>query len=222
MINLENKGELLLSQLIPEHDYASVLYFPFPRRALKFEALCILLSQLLSPPFFQQMRTEKQFGYLVGIGYVPINRYPGLAFYIQSPHTTPDILTSEMEAFINHSIQEIAEINTEQWQQLLHSLAGQLSEKDTNLGIKSQRFWSAICNNDRAFDHKERLIAEILTLTPQDTIAFILEFLIDERQSPDSITLISIKSPAESQHDILKSKQPVSPDVLLSWPHHQR
>ena len=36
------------------------------------------------------------------------------------------------------------DMTAEQWQHLQTGLAGQLQEKDTNLRIKSQRFWSAI------------------------------------------------------------------------------
>ena len=31
------------------------------------------------------LRTQQQLGYVVGTGNLPLNRHPGLVFYIQSP-----------------------------------------------------------------------------------------------------------------------------------------
>ena len=82
------------------------------------------------------MRTEKQYGYLVGVGFIPINRYPGIAFYIQSPHTDSVILTKAMNDFIARSDAYIANLPDEHWQHLQFGLASQLQEKDSNLRIK--------------------------------------------------------------------------------------
>ena len=79
------------------------------------------------------MRTEKQYGYLVGVGFIPINRYPGIAFYIQSPHTDSVILTKAMNDFIARSDAYIANLPDEHWQHLQFGLASQLQEKDSNL-----------------------------------------------------------------------------------------
>ena len=47
----------------------------------------MLAEQLIATPFFNQLRTEQQLGYLVGSGYIPYNQHPGIGFYIQSPIT---------------------------------------------------------------------------------------------------------------------------------------
>ena len=191
VIDIKNKSTHLLPLTVPEHDHATVLYYPLPTRDDNLIALTMVTSHLLSPLFFQEMRTEKQYGYLVGVGYVPINRYPGIAFYIQSPHTDAIILTKAIDDFISNSLTMLNDLNEENWSQLIHGLAGQLQEKDNNLRIKSQRFWAAICNKDILFSHKEQLVTAILSLEFTQVKNFIKNQLM-VTSDPDRIILLSL------------------------------
>ena len=168
------------------------MYTPFPTRDENLVALTMVTSHLLSPLFFQEMRTEKQYGYLVGVGYVPINRYPGIAFYIQSPHTDSIALTKAIDEFITNSLEMLTEISDKNWLHLIHGLAGQLQEKDNNLRIKSQRFWAAICNKDLTFSHKEQLVTAILALNFKQVKNFIKDKLMT-LTNPDRIILSSME-----------------------------
>ena len=175
---------------IPEHDHATVVYTPLPTRDNHIVALTMVTSHLLSPFFFQEMRTDKQYGYIVGVGYVPINRYPGIAFYIQSPNTDACALTAAIDSFINNSLTMLEDLTEENWHHLIQGLAGQLEEKDSNLRIKSQRFWAAICNNDLSFTHKEQLLTAILALEFSQVKNFIKKQLMVEN-NPDRLILTS-------------------------------
>jgi len=190
VIDFKNQNTLLLPMIIPEHDHATVVYSPLPKRDNHLVALTMVTSHLLSPFFFQEMRTEKQYGYIVGVGYVPINRYPGIAFYIQSPHTNANNLTTAIDDFINNSLIMLDDLTDENWSHLIQGLAGQLEEKDSNLRIKSQRFWAAICNKDHLFSHKEQLLSAILSLTFEQVKTFIKEQLM-ATTNPDRLILTS-------------------------------
>jgi secreted Zn-dependent insulinase-like peptidase len=193
VVDISNQKTIIIPKQIPDHDHASVLYTPLATRDKNSVALAMVTSHLLSPLFFQKMRTEKQYGYLVGIGYVPINRYPGIAFYIQSPHTDSITLTKAIDEFITNSLEMLNDLNTENWLQLINGLAGQLQEKDNNLRIKSQRYWAAICNKDLFFSSKEQLITAILSLTIKQIKAFIKSYLMAS-SIPDRIVLSSTKT----------------------------
>ena len=136
------------------------------------------------------MRTEKQFGYLVGVGFIPINRYPGIAFYIQSPHIEADTLVNEITEFIHQAQQKLAQLSADDWQHIQQGLASQLQEKDSSLRIKSQRFWTSICNKETCFNQKQQLIEAILSLTLDDISDFITQQLIFN-ENTDRITLAS-------------------------------
>jgi insulysin len=188
--DIANKETILLPITLPEHDHACVIYTAFEHKDDNTVALTMITSHILSPLFFQKMRTEKQYGYLVGVGYVPINSYPGIAFYIQSPHCDAFSLAKAMDEFISDSISFIDDIAAEQWQHLQQGLASQLQEKDHNLRIKSQRFWAAICNKDEAFKHKENLLDAVLSLTLAQVKTFVSKRLVSSCQ-PDRFILYS-------------------------------
>jgi secreted Zn-dependent insulinase-like peptidase len=205
VIDISDKETLILPLVIPEHDHATVVYSPLPTRDDNLVALTMVTSHLLSPLFFQEMRTDKQYGYLVGVGYVPINRYPGIAFYIQSPHTDAIVLTKAIDDFVTNCLEVLNDLNDDDWSHLIHGLAGQLQEKDNNLRIKSQRFWAAICNKDLQFTHKEQLVDAILSLKFDQVIEFIKNHLMT-LSNPDRVILMSIPTEDSQLHKKLQKE----------------
>jgi insulysin len=196
VLDLTKQAEIILPLVLPKHDHATVFYYPFKDKTVPLIAKSMIVSHLLSPFFFQEMRTEKQLGYLVGVGYVPIHRFPGIAFYIQSPHTDSSTLRSCIDEFIEHCSDYLEDMPEDNWHHLQHGLAGQLKEKDATLRVTSQRFWAAICNEDKLFNHRNDLIDAILSLTLDDIRDFIQENLL-KSNNPDRITLMSIQNKEE-------------------------
>lgn len=192
-IDLSGQQQITIPLALPEHDHAAVLYYPMPNKDLRTAALTMLTNQLLSPVFFQEMRTEKQYGYLVGVGFIPVNRYPGIAFYIQSPHTDSFTLTAAMNDFITRTNDYISNLPAAHWQHLQLGLASQLQEKDTNLRIKSQRYWAAICNKESSFTQKQQLIEVIKALSIADITSFIKQHF-QGADSDDRLSLFSYES----------------------------
>jgi len=207
VLDIQGKGSINLPMLLPEHDHAAVIYYPMAERKLDIIAKTMIVSQMLSPLFFQEMRTEKQYGYLVGVGFVPINRYPGIAFYIQSPNVSAPELITAISEFINHCHLAIANMDEQEWRYLQHGLAGQLQEKDTSLRIRSQRFWAAICNKETNFTQKQKLIETILSLSLKDIEHFITEqlctLITGQENSVDRFNLMSFKEQEKTNDDII-------------------
>jgi len=209
VLDIEGQGDIHLPLELPDHDHAAVVYYPFVEKDLTTIAITMITSQILSPLFFQEMRTEKQFGYLVGVGFIPINRYPGIAFYIQSPHTDADTLVTEINGFINSAQENLALLSNDDWQNIQQGLASQLQEKDTSLRIKSQRFWASICNKETSFNEKQQLINVILSLTIDDISQFFTQQLMVNDKA-DRITLASYQeSTEENKTNILHHNEKI-------------
>ena len=200
VLDIKDQGSIQYPLHLPEHDYAGVIYYPMKERSLSTVAKTMIASQILSPQFFHQMRTEKQYGYLVGVGFVPINRYPGIAFYIQSPNFEADHLIAAMDEFINECHLVVESMPEEDWQHLQHGLASQLQEKDTSLRIKSQRFWTSICNKETDFKQKQRLIETILSLTKKDISEYLFTQITSNQSVIDRFCLLSTKQTEDEQN----------------------
>ena len=144
-------------------DPAVVIYFQAPDASLKNVALTILAEQLISTPFFNQLRTEQQLGYLVGSGYIPYNQHPGIGFYIQSPHHSAAYLIDAIHVFLQQIVENVEQFRN-LWNALKSGVMKQLMEKDTNLNMKSQRLWMAIGNQDNSFTYSSRMTQTILEI----------------------------------------------------------
>lgn len=203
--DLAEQQEIILPVCLPNHDHATVCYYAVAEKSEQATALAMITSHLLAPVFFQEMRTEKQYGYLVNIGYIPISRYPGIGFYIQSPNTSAEELTKAIDGFISNAITHIDEIDNEQWYIFKQGLTAQLKEKDTSLRTKSQRFWAAISNQDYQFNRKQLLLDAINEITLEDIKHFICDSLHQHADNAftSRVTLISSKQKelAEDWHD---------------------
>ena len=165
--------DILLHPLPCEHpDAAVVIYYQAPHANLRDSLLTILLEQLVSPVFFNFARQQAQLGYLVGSGYVPFNQHPGIAFYVQSPQYSAQYLITTIRNFL----QKLA-INLQpfkkNWQDMKRGVVKQLCGKDANLGMKSQRLWSAIGNQDYSFMQKQNTLRELSDLEFSDLMAFV-------------------------------------------------
>jgi len=146
-----------------------------------------MLNHLMGPEFFHHLRTEKQLGYLVGTGFVPLNKYPGLASYIQSPNNDAGVLYQEIQQFYQQFCEEIRAIDLNQWRRFQHGLIVQVLEKDRNLRILSQRFWGCIGNKDFDFNERECIADQIQQLTPVELSEFAIDVLINNTDSKITI-----------------------------------
>jgi insulysin len=157
-------------------DPAVVIYFQAPDASLKHVALTILAEQLIATPFFNQLRTEQQLGYLVGSGYIPYNQHPGIGFYIQSPHHPAEYLIEAIHVFLQRIVENINQYSPV-WDALKKGVMKQLMEKDTNLSMKSQRLWMAIGNQDKTFTYSAQMTQTILDIDFSELKAYLISLV---------------------------------------------
>ncbi len=161
-------GKPYYHEVLCEHDDAAlVLYLQAPSNSLRDTAMSMILEQMLAAPFFNVLRSEKQLGYVVGTGYVPHNQHPGFAFYIQSPHHSPEHLLTEVREFLKRQFDEINFYRT-YWPTIQKNLLKQLEEKDLSQSMKAQRLWLALGNGDKTFSHNKQLAQQVHSLTFDD------------------------------------------------------
>ncbi|WP_340677900.1 insulinase family protein [Paraglaciecola sp.] len=171
-------------------DEAVVFYFQAPSASIKDIALTILLEQLVATPFFNQMRTERQLGYLVGSGYLPYNQHPGIALYIQSPHQSAQQLIIAIQQFLTEFCSQLLDYQ-DIWPSLKASVKRQLGESDTHLSMLSQRLWMAIGNKDFNFEYQAKMTGVIEKLTFSDITLYCQQWVM--RQQFGELILVSTK-----------------------------
>jgi secreted Zn-dependent insulinase-like peptidase len=157
---------------VPHPDHAIVSYFQANNDSISEKIRLMALNHLISQDYFHDMRTEKQLGYLVGSGFAPLNNRAGIAFYIQSPEVTSDILIEHSNRFLANYHLKLNTMDADDWEQAKQALMMQIVEKDKNLRLKSQRFWLAIGNGDGQFDMQAQLKTALLQLSKAQLVSY--------------------------------------------------
>lgn len=153
-----------LGRLTPdsERDESLVLrYLQGPDRSVNSQATLMLLGKMMETPFYQQLRTEQQLGYVVNAGYQPLLDAPGISMLVQSPDTPSAIIDERIDDFIagfSEQLEAIDEDALAPWQTAIRQ---NLLQRDTSLSGKTNRLWYALAMGDTDFDRRERLAEQI-------------------------------------------------------------
>lgn len=151
-------------------DAAALIFLQAPTTNELDTALTIVLEQLLATPFFEQLRTKKQLGYVVGSGYVNHNAHPGMAFYIQSPTHSAKTLINEITGFLMSQFEHI-DYYEKFWPQIQANIIRQLMAPDLNSGARAQRLWISIGLADPTYDRSRRIAAAVHHLTFEQLVS---------------------------------------------------
>ncbi|UTV28426.1 insulinase family protein [Photobacterium atrarenae] len=177
LVRLGQSGTLRYEVSCNHADSAILMYYqsrkPTPRKI----ALYTLANHLMSSTFFHELRTRQQLGYMVGTANLPLNRHPGLILYIQSPVASPAQLSEAIDEFTNAFALVLLELNEAQWQASKQGLLAQITEPDTNLRARAQRYWISIGNKDEQFNQRQKVAEALRALTRADMVRFVVDII---------------------------------------------
>lgn len=177
LLQLQQLGSASYCLACDHPDSAVLIYYQSQGREPHDVALFTLAHHLISATFFNELRTKQQLGYVVGSGNMPLNRHPGLIFYVQSPQVGPAKLLDAIDDFFNAFFLVLLELNEQQWQASKQGLIAQIEEPDANLRSHAQRLWSSIGNKDRLFLQRKNVLASLQKLQRADMVKFVVEKL---------------------------------------------
>ncbi|RXS44078.1 peptidase M16 [Idiomarina sp. 29L] len=141
------------------HSDNAVLFYQQGNNDSEQEQVCyMLLQQLVHQPFFHDIRTKKQLGYAAGSQYFPIQRLPGILFFIQSNTASTDRLTTEILNSLEQLFVQLDSTTLKAWHHSKSVLEQQIRTRDRSLRVKSQRLWGAIQLGDTSFNRQLRLL----------------------------------------------------------------
>lgn len=177
LINIGGYGSLVHQRPLEHNDSALVVYYQSRLATPAKVALFAMLNHLIASPFFHELRTRRQLGYMIGTGYLPMNRHPGLVCYLQSPTVSPAEMLSAVDDFLGRFGYAVMEMSEQQWQQAKQTLASQFTEGDSNLRLRAQQQWVSIGNKDFSFNQQAQVAAAIDNLDRNELLAFIMDRL---------------------------------------------
>ena len=173
------------------NDAATAVYYQGANDSIHERAYFSLFSQMLSQPFYTQLRTEQQLGYIVFATQLPFMDVPGTAFVIQSPNTQPGPILEKIDTFIADFMDSLESMDDATFDQHKAALVARILEKETRLKERSDRYWYEIDRGNFSFDTRSQLAAHIKGIEKNDLIAAYRKvFLTPEKQRRISLVAL--------------------------------
>jgi len=154
-------GEWWRAMTVDHPDSALLMYLQGAQSSDAERARVALTAQILSAPFFNELRTERQLGYVAFAQAYPLYRVPGLLLAVQSPVAAPGVLAREFEAFLQRQAAAAATLDEASFARQRQALLDRLRESPKSLEERSDRLWADIGLGAYGFDDRERVAAEV-------------------------------------------------------------
>ena len=166
-------GSKTLIAIDLEHEDAAVALFKQAQgNSFTDKASMYMLYQLLEAPFFHQLRTVEQLGYVVYASpYVNLNT-PYIALIVESPGTSVSEILNRIDSFVHEFKSRINELTEVEFETAKKGLILKTDKKDDTLENRSNRYWAEIDRENYNFDSRKKLIEAISALTKDQIAAF--------------------------------------------------
>lgn len=158
-------------------DAALALYVQGRDQSWRERARYGLLAHMVSTPYFNDLRTDRQLGYLVSAGPSVRVNTPGIVFVVQSPVAPPRAIDRLTHDFLEQYEQRLAEMSEAEFLTERQGLLARLLERDQNLDSRNRRLWNDLRDEIHSFDSRERIAAELSDLSFDEFRGFYANFL---------------------------------------------
>ena len=132
-----------------------------------------ILKRLINSPFYQELRTEKQLGYIVGTQNLSTRNTPILGLLVQSPNKDTETLITAMEEFLHTQENRLQNIPEQEFQEAKAALLNELKIEAKNLRDNALSEWHQIAKVTPNFKSRENWIESIEKIQRKDFIALI-------------------------------------------------
>lgn len=170
----ENKGPFLFETKIPSQGNAAMLAIEYPEYTFKLRAAQQILMTAMNEPFFSDLRTKQQTGYLVYSSGEEIERKLFNLFLVQSNTHDPRDLLARFELFIESFLQELGKtfVSMKNFETLKSSLLHELETPQKNLEEMGMLIQKLAFKYDGDFDWIDKRIEGLKELTYEEFLNF--------------------------------------------------
>ena len=154
-----------------EKNGACELFFQVGRDEGDDWALLALAAQLVEQPFYGELRTKQQLGYIVASAVAEEEGVRGLVFAVQSAVLPPPELQKRIEAFVGSFRQTLSRLSDAELKAKQEALAQQAIDVDTRLGQQAGRFWGEIALRRYDYGRPWRVAEKIRRLRKAELLA---------------------------------------------------
>lgn len=165
---------------VPNEDNAfSILFIPQGYGEMEGKVRAALLDNIISRWYFDELRTERQLGYVVSASSYQIGKLSGIRFMVQSPNNTPAQIMQNNTQFFTDSAKRLAALSDTEFNEYRNSFLEVLRRKPESLGQEFSRYMEDFNRGNNEFDHLEKMIGVLEKTTKRDVEEFFLKAVIE-------------------------------------------
>jgi insulysin len=139
----------------------------------KDHVLMELVSTIIAEPFYEDLRTRQQLGYIVSSGIRALGKTPFMGFIVQSSVAPTAKLSTEILKYLDKVRPNLLEkLPADDLAVYINSLVDRKTEPDKQLAGEVTRNWAEISSGRLQFDRVQKEAAALLALTKDDVIDF--------------------------------------------------
>jgi insulysin len=194
-VSIEPKEHVVDVGEIAGVNSAYVTDFVLPDDKPETRAAAIVLANFMGEPFFSELRTRQQLGYIVGSAQGSSQHQRYFSFIVQSSGYAPDELRKRADAFIATLPQKLAQATDAQWSTLIAGARATLAAKPKSIGEKANVFFEEAYTFDHEWDRRESALAALDTLTRDRAAAILSSALGTESARRRSVLLYTKAKP---------------------------
>jgi len=172
--NLEQHGSSTDSAL-------AALYIPLGYDEYQSMANSAMLSQIVQPWFYNQLRTEEQLGYAVFAFRMPVGRQWGIGFLLQSNSKQPAYLMQRYQAFYPQAEQRLRTMSQADFTQYQQAMLNDLRQRPQTLNEEADRFSRDFDRQNNDFDTRQKLMEQVQLLTPAGLADFFHQAVMQKK-----------------------------------------
>lgn len=133
----------------------------------EMRAATLVLGAFVADPFFAEMRTRQQLGYIVFGGAGNDTRSLFAYFIVQSGEYPADALEARAEVFINQFPALLASLPNDAWQTLVAGARARLEESDKSIAERAQRLFDLAYERNGDWARRQATLDALSVLTQQ-------------------------------------------------------
>jgi secreted Zn-dependent insulinase-like peptidase len=150
-----------------------------------------VLANFFGDPFYSELRTKQQLGYIVGSSASGSNRHRYLTFVVQSSGYAPDELRRRAETFIATLPDALAALPEAEWKTLIAGARSLFEEKPKTIREKAEIFFTRGFTYERDWNRQSESLAALDALTKEQALAFLKTALSPATARTRTVLLVS-------------------------------
>jgi insulysin len=147
--------------------------YVLPDDSPETRAAAIIAANFLSEPFYTELRTRQQLGYIVGSSASASIRQRYFTFVVQSSAYAPDELRKRAETFIATLPAQLGKVSDAQWKTLVAGARSTLEEKPKSIAAKAGVFFDEAYLFDGEWNRREAARAALDGITREKVVALL-------------------------------------------------